>query len=70
MLDKFMDRLMESAASAYMPKIEAMAETRKRELYEMKARIRSEPEVVEDWFDNEIAKVGKLDPKDLFGKLT
>jgi hypothetical protein len=61
---------MESAATAYMPKIEEMAETRRKELYEMKSRLRSEPEVVESWFDNEIAKVGKLDPKDLFGKLT
>jgi hypothetical protein len=70
MFDKFMDRLMESAASAYMPKIEEMAEMRRRELYDMKSKIRSEPAVVEDWFNNEIEKVGKLDPKDLFGKLT
>jgi hypothetical protein len=70
MFDKFMDRLMESAATAYMPKIEEMAEARREELYEMKSRIRSEPEAVEEWFDKEIEKVGKLDPKDLFGKLT
>jgi hypothetical protein len=61
---------MESAATAYMPKIEEMAEARREELYEMKSRIRSEPEAVEEWFDKEIEKVGKLDPKDLFGKLT
>jgi hypothetical protein len=70
MLDKFMDRLMESAASAYMPKIEEMAEVRRKDLVEMKSKVRSDPEAVEKWFDAEIEKVGKLDPKDLFGKMT
>jgi hypothetical protein len=70
MLDRFMDRLMESAASAYMPRIEEMAELRRKELVEIKSKIRSEPEAVEAWFDTEIDKVGKLDPKDLFSKIT
>jgi hypothetical protein len=70
MLDKFMDRLMESAASAYMPKIEEMAELRRKELIEIKSKVRTEPSVVEAWLDAEIEKVGKLDPKDLFGKIT
>ena len=61
---------MEGAANAYMPKIEEMAELRRKELAEMKARIRSDPQAVESWFDTEIEKVGKLDPKDLFGKIT
>ena len=65
-----MDRLMESAANAYMPKIEEMAELRRKELAEIKSRIRSEPQAVEAWFDKEIDKVGKLDPKDLFNKIT
>ena len=70
MLDRFMDRLMESAASAYMPKIEEMAELRRKELVEIKSKVRTEPSVVEAWLDAEIEKVGKLDPKDLFGKIT
>jgi hypothetical protein len=70
MLDRFMDRLMESAASAYMPKIEEMAEQRRKELVEIKSKVRTEPSVVEAWLDVEIEKVGKLDPKDLFGKIT
>jgi hypothetical protein len=70
MLDRFMDRLMESAASAYMPKIEEMAEQRRKELVEIKSKVRTEPSVVEAWLDAEIEKVGKLDPKDLFGKIT
>lgn len=61
---------MESAANAYMPKIEEMAELRKKELIAIKARIRSEPEAVENWFDKEIEKVGNLDPRDLFSKIT
>jgi hypothetical protein len=70
MLDRFMDRLMESAASAYMPRIEEMAELRRKELVEIKSKIRSEPDAVEAWFDTEIDKVGKIDPKDLLGKIT
>lgn len=70
MFDKFMDRLMESAANAYMPKIEEMAELRRKELAEIKSKIRTEPQAVESWFDSELDKVGKLDPKDLFNKIT
>ena len=70
MLDRFIDRLMESAASAYMPRIEEIAELRRKELVEIKSKIRSEPEAVEAWFDTEIDKVGKIEPKDLLGKIT
>ena len=70
MLDKFMDRLMESATSAYMPRIEEMADLRKKELLEIRAKVRSEPSAVEAWLDAEIEKVGRLDPKDLLGKIS
>jgi hypothetical protein len=70
MLDGFMERLMQSAASAYMPKIEQMAEVRRQDLADMRSKIRSDPNAVEAWFDAEIEKVGKLDPKDLFGKIS
>jgi hypothetical protein len=65
MLDKFMDRLMESAASAYLPQIEKMAQARKAELEEMKASVRADPEKVEAWFDKEINKLSNMDVKDL-----
>lgn len=65
-----MDRLMESAASAYMPKIEQMAELRRKELFGIKSKVREDPSAVEAWLDAEIEKVGKLDAKDLFGKIT
>jgi hypothetical protein len=70
MLDKIMDRLMETAANAYMPRIEEVAELRRKELVEMKSKIRSEPNAVEAWFETEIDKVVKLDPKNLFSKIT
>ena len=65
MLDKFMDRLMESAASAYLPQIEKMAEARKAELAEMKASVRADPEKVEAWLDKEIDKLSNMDVKDM-----
>jgi len=47
MLDKFVDRLMESATLYYMPQIEEMARARKAELEEMKVKVRTSPGEVE-----------------------
>lgn len=69
MLDKFMEKLMESAASAYLPRLEQMAETRKAEMAEIKAKIRTDPEQVEAWFDREIEKLGNMDVKDVMNKV-
>ena len=69
MLDKFMEKLMESAASAYLPRLEQMAETRRAELAEMKSKIRTDPEEVEAWFDREIEKLGNMDVKDVMNKV-
>ena len=57
---------METAANAYLPRIEEVAELRRKELVEMKSKIRSEPYAAEARFDIEIDKIVKLDPKDLF----
>lgn len=70
MLDKFMDRLMESAASAYMPRIEEMAKARKAELEEMKTKVKTNPEEVEAWFHKEIEKLGSMDVKDIIKNAT
>lgn len=70
MLDKFMDRLMESAAGAYLPKLEEMAKARKAELEEMKAKIRTNPDEVEAWFDKEIAKLENIDVKEMMKNAT
>jgi hypothetical protein len=70
MMDKFIDRLMESAASAYMPRLEEMARTRKAELEEMKAKVRTSPDQVEAWFDKEIEKLGNMDVKEIMKNAT
>lgn len=64
-----MDKLMESAASAYMPRLEQMAEERRAMLTEMKAKVRTSPEQVEKWFDKEIEKLWNLDIKDVMDKV-
>lgn len=69
MLDKFMDKLMESAASAYLPRLEQIAEQRRAELIEMKSKVRTNPEQVEAWYDNEIEKLGNMDIKELMNKI-
>jgi hypothetical protein len=63
-----MEKMLQSAASAYMPQLGSMAESRKKELIEMKSSIRSNPEEVEAWFDKEIGKVGKMDISDMLNK--
>ena len=70
MLDKLMDKLIESAASAYMPKLEEMAEARRAELLEIRSKVRTNPEWVEIWIDKEIEKLSSMDIKDLMGKIS
>jgi 3-methyladenine DNA glycosylase AlkD len=70
MLDKFMDKLMESATSAYMPKVEEMAKARKAELEEIKIKVRTNPEQVEAWFDKEIEKLQNMDIKEIMKNAT
>lgn len=69
MLDKWMEKMLQSAASAYMPQLGSIAEARREELIEIKSLIRTNPEEVEAWFDKEIEKVGKMDVSDMLGKL-
>jgi hypothetical protein len=70
MLDKLMDKLIESAASAYLPKLEEMAEARRAELLEIRSKVRTNPEWVEMWLDKEIEKLSSMDIKDLIGKIS
>jgi hypothetical protein len=70
MLDKFMDKLMESATSSYMPKVEEMAKARKAELEEIKIKVRTSPEQVEAWFDKEIEKLQNMDIKEIMKNAT
>jgi len=70
MFDKLMDRLLESATSACMPKLEEMAELRKAELLQVREKNRSDPTEVEAWFDREIEKLDRVDVKDLLNKIS
>jgi len=56
MIDKFVEKLLQSVTSAYMPKFRDIAQTRSNELTDMKAKVRTRPEDVEAWFDKEIEK--------------
>ena len=70
MMDRFMDKLMESAAAAYMPKIEEMKKARKAELEEMRAKVKTDPDQVEAWFDKEIGKLDNTDVKEMMKNAT
>ncbi len=70
MLDKFVDRLMEGAAAACLPRLEEMAKARKTELEEMKAKVRADPQQVEAWFDREMEKLGSVDVKEIMKNAT
>jgi hypothetical protein len=70
MLDKFMEKMIEGATSAYLPKLEEKAKARKAELEEMKLKVRSNPEEVEEWFEKEIDKLQNINIKDIMKNAT
>jgi 3-methyladenine DNA glycosylase AlkD len=70
MLDKWMEKMIESATSAYLPKMEEKARVRKAELEELKAKVRTNPEQVEEWFDKEIEKLQNIDIKQIMKDAT
>jgi hypothetical protein len=70
MMDKFIDRLMESAASAYAPRIEEMTRARTAELEEIKSKVRTNPDQVEVWFDKEIEKLQTMDVREIMKNAT
>ena len=70
MLDRWMEKMIESATSAYLPKVEEKARVRKSELEELKAKVRTNPEQVEEWFDKEIEKLQNIDIKQIMKDAT
>ena len=70
MLDRWMEKMIESATSAYLPKVEEKAKMRKAELEEMKAKVRTDPEQVEKWFNKEIDKLQNIDIKEIMKDAT
>ncbi len=65
-----MEKMIESATSAYAPKLEEKAKARREELEQVKNRIRTNPEQVEEWFDKEIEKISSIDIKELMKDAT
>jgi hypothetical protein len=70
MLERWMEKMIESATSAYLPKVEEKAMVRKAELEEMKVKVRTDPEQVEEWFNKEIDKLQNIDIKEIMKDAT
>lgn len=69
MFDKLTERLMETAMSAYNPQIQAISKIRVDELVNIKSKVRTNPEVVEGWFDKEITKLGSVGVPEILNKM-
>ena len=65
-----MEKMMESATSAYLPRVEEKVRIRKSELEEVRMKVRTNPEQVEEWFDKEIDKLQNIDIKEIMKNAT
>ncbi len=65
-----MEKMIEGATSAYLPKLQEKAKERKAELEEMKVKVRTNPEQVEEWFDKELDKLQNIDIKEIMKNAT
>ncbi|HEX2106896.1 MAG TPA: hypothetical protein VHF28_04110 [Nitrososphaera sp.] len=70
MLDKLMEKMIDSAAAAYGTKVEEKAKVRKEELEQVKNKIRTNPEEVEEWFNKEIEKLSSINIKEMMKDAT
>jgi len=68
-LDKFTEKLLESAMSGYRPLLQELSKTRVEDLVAVRSKVRTHPEEVEAWFDTEINKASKIDVSDIFKKI-
>ena len=53
-----------------VPKVEEKAKARREELEQIKSKIRTNPEHVEQWFDKEIEKLSSIDIKQIMKNAT
>jgi len=65
LLDKLSQKILENVVSACMPDMAALADKRKLELAEIKSNIRTNPGLVEEWFDKELRRIENIDPKNI-----
>ena len=56
----FTSKFIEAALAISFSKVEAIKNNRIKELFEIKSKIKEDPIVVENWFDNEINKIRKV----------
>jgi len=53
----FTSKFIEAALAISFPKIEEIKNNRIKELIKIKSKIKEDPTIVENWFDNEINKI-------------
>ena len=53
----FTSKFIQAAVALSFSKVEEIKDNRIKELLEMKSKIKEDPTVVENWFDNEIKKI-------------
>ena len=65
-----MEKVVEGATSAYLPRVEEKVRVRKSELEAIKIKVRTNPEQVEEWFDREIDKLQNINLKEIMKNAT
>jgi hypothetical protein len=53
----FTSKFIQAALALSFSKVEEFKDNRIKELLEMKSKIKEDPVIVENWFDNEIKKI-------------
>ena len=56
----FTSKFIQAAFAISFSKVEEVKDNRIKELLEIKSKIKEDPLVVENWFDNEINKIRKV----------
>ena len=56
----FTSKFIETVLAISFSKVEEVKNNRIKELLEIKSKIKEDPFLVENWFDNEINKIGKV----------
>ena len=56
----FTSKFVQAALAISFSKVEEIKNNRIKELLEMKSKIKEDPVVVENWFDNEIDKISNV----------
>ena len=69
MFDKLTEKMVETALSGYIPRLQEMSKERAEELERIRAKVRSNPDEVEAWFDGEIAKARDVDAMGVLKKI-